>query len=283
MPAGSASRDIDFLCGLELGVGDLHFVEEDVASFLRNSSQGGVTHRSRLLVDFLEHEVLEAALFRHDRVPGDVLDLADDRLSVEVGELDAFRRNHGEVAIAQEEQVAGVIENRGHIGGYEIFVLTQSNHSRRAIACSHDFVGLIHGNHGHREYASQLTDGFANALFQRRTMTVGGLQEIFLDQVGNDFGVGLGRELVALFDQLSLQRNIVLDNAVVNDDDSSRAIAMRVSVFFGGTAVRRPASMANPVGAIERLKADDLFQVAQLALSPANLQTIAISADCDSG
>ena len=168
VPAGSASCDVDFLRGLEFGLGDFHLIEEDVAGFLRNASQRGVTNRARLLVDFLEHEVLEAALFRHDRVPGHMLHLADDRLSVEVGELHAFRRNHGQVAIAQEEQVASVIENRGNIGGDEVFVLAQADDGRRAIAGGHNFVRLIDRDHGQSENAGQLADRFADALFERR-------------------------------------------------------------------------------------------------------------------
>ena len=114
-------------------------------------------------------------------------------------------------------------------------------------------------------------------------MTVGGLQKIFLDQVRDHFGVGFGGELVALFNQLALQRNVVLDDAVVHDDDSPGAVAMGMRVFFRGPAMGGPAGVADAVGAIERLEADDLFQVAQLALGAANLQTFAIAAHCDSG
>jgi hypothetical protein len=60
----------------ELGFADLHFVEENLAGFLRDAAQRGVADGARLLIDFLEHEMLEAALFRHDRVPGDALRLA---------------------------------------------------------------------------------------------------------------------------------------------------------------------------------------------------------------
>ena len=102
--------------------------------------------------------------------------------------------------------------------------------------------------------------------------------EIFLDQVGDDFGVGFGDELVAFVDELSLQRQVVLDDAVVHHHDASGAIAMRMRVLFGGPAVRGPAGVADAVGAVERLQADGLFQVAQLAFGAANLQALAIAA-----
>ena len=134
-----------------------------MAGFLRNASQRGVAHGARLLVDFLEHEVLEAALFRHDRVPGHVLHLADDGLSVEVGELYAFWRDDGEVAVAEEEQVARVIQDRGHVGGDEVFVFAQTDDRRRAIARGNDLVRFIDRDHGQREDAGQLSDRLADA------------------------------------------------------------------------------------------------------------------------
>ncbi len=95
---------------------------------------------------------------------------------------------------------------------------------------------------------------------------------VLLDQVRDHFGVGLGGELVAFVDQLLLQADVVLDDAVVNDDDLAGAVAMGMRVFFRGTAMRGPAGVADAVGAVERLQADDLFQVAQLAFGAAHLQ-----------
>src|ERR1700685_269088 len=94
MPTGSASLDVDLLRRFELGLGDFHLVEEDVSGVLRDSSQRSVAHRARLLVDLLEHEMLEPTLLRGNWVPGDVLDLALNRLSVEVGDLYAFGRDY---------------------------------------------------------------------------------------------------------------------------------------------------------------------------------------------
>ena len=47
--------------------------------------------------------MLEPALFGHDRVPGNMLNLADDGLPIEVRELHALRCNYCEVAIGEEE------------------------------------------------------------------------------------------------------------------------------------------------------------------------------------
>ena len=59
--------------------------------------------------------MLEPALFRHDRVPSDVLNLSYDRLPVEIRELYAVRRNDRQIAVGKKEKIASVVENCGHI------------------------------------------------------------------------------------------------------------------------------------------------------------------------
>src|SRR5215510_5101754 len=49
------------------------------------------------------------------------------------------------------------------------------------------------------------------------------IAHLALDEVGNDFRVGLGRERVSLLAQFLLQLEVVLDDAVVHDDDTTRA------------------------------------------------------------
>src|SRR2546423_11604398 len=97
---------------------------------------------------------------------------------------------------------------------------------------------------------------------------------MLFDQVRNDFGIGLGYEAMIFFPQIVLQFQIVLDDAVMNDDDAATAIAMRVRVFFRGTAVRGPTGVTNAVGTIDRVVSQDLFEVAQLAFGSANLQLV---------
>ena len=106
--------------------------------------------------------------------------------------------------------------------------------------------------------------------------------EVFLDQMSDDFGISFGGELVAFFNQLFLQAEIVLNDAVVHDDDLAGAIAMRMSVFFRGTTVCSPASVADAVAAFERLEADGFFQVAQLAFGAADLQLVPVAGNGDS-
>ena len=79
-----------------------------------------------------------------------------------------------------------------------------------------------------------------------------------------------------------LQVEIVLDDAVVDDDDLAGAVAVRVGVLLGRTAVRRPARVADAVVARERIQRDDVFEVRQLAGAPAQLDR-AVVHDRDAG
>ena len=105
--------------GAELGVGDLHGLEEDVAGVERDAAEGGVADGARLLVDLLEHEVLVAGLLGLDGIPEDALDLQGQGLALEVGEGDAFAGEDGELAVGEEVDVAGVMQDAGNVGGEE--------------------------------------------------------------------------------------------------------------------------------------------------------------------
>src|SRR4249919_3675271 len=69
----------------------------------------------------------------------------------------------------------------------------------------------------------------------------------------------------------------------MNDDDLTRAVAVRVGVLFARTPVGGPASVADPVGAVEWLETDRFFQIAQLAFGAANLQPFPVAGHSDPG
>ncbi len=172
MPTGAAGGDVHLLQLAEIVFGDVHLVEEDLAGVERDAAQRGVANGAGLLVDFLQHEMLEAALFRHDRVPGDVLHLAGNGLAFEVAELHARRRDDGEVAIGEEEQVARVVEDRGHVAGDKVLILAQADDRGRPIARGDDLVGLVGRDDRDGEDAGQQLDRPAYRFFQQDGMSV---------------------------------------------------------------------------------------------------------------
>ncbi len=64
---------------------------------------------------------------------------------------------------------------------------------------------------------------------------------------------------------------------------SARAIAVRVRVLLGRSPVRRPARVADAVGAVERLQTNGLFQVTELALGAADVERVPLVHDRNPG
>src|SRR6185436_19454770 len=69
-----------------------------------------------------------------------------------------------------------------------------------------------------------------------------------------------GDEGVALLLELALQRQVVLDDAVVDDDDAAGAVAMRMRVLFGRPTVRRPSRVAEAVPAVDGIPGQDVLE-----------------------
>src|SRR4051812_31357479 len=86
---------------------------------------------------------------------------------------------------------------------------------------------------------------------------------------------------MAFFDELLLQLKIVFDDAVVNDNDFSRTVAVRMSVLFRWAPVRSPTCVADAIGSVEGLKPDSLSKIAKLAFGAAVLQPIPVTGDGD--
>lgn len=119
VPGGAAGGDGDLGGVADVVVGEVEVVDEDLAGIEGDAAEGGVADGAGLLVDLLEHEVLVAGFFGLDGVPGDALDLEGERVAFEVGEGDAFAGEHGEFAVGEEVDVAGVVEDSWDVGGEE--------------------------------------------------------------------------------------------------------------------------------------------------------------------
>ena len=229
--------------------------------------------------------MLVAAFFCLDRVPEDALRLAFDEVAVEVGELDAVEGEDGHFAVVEEDDVAGVMKNSGDVGGYEVFAFADADDDRWAEAGGDDLVRFERAEDAEGEGSGEALDGFSDCFFEGdgRSRCFGDHLNL-LDQVGDDLGVGFGDEDVALGGELALELEVVFDDAVVDDDDASGAIAVGVGVLFGGAAVGGPAGVADAVGAVERVLAQDFFYVLELAGGAADIELFfPFTADGDAG
>ena len=175
------------------------------------------------------------------------------------------------------------MQNARHVRCDKGLALAHADHHRRPRARHDDLVRLGRRKNAQRKGAGQQLHCPPHRILKLDWLArCLGIFLHLLDQVRNDLGVGLGNELVALADQLVLQLQVVLHNAVVHHHDSSRAVAMRMGILFRGSAMCGPAGMANAKGAFERVAMQHFFKVAQLPGSAANTQRGARwAADCN--
>ena len=160
-----------------------------------------------------------------------------------------------DLAVAEKEDVARVLQNRWNVRSDEKLAIAETDHDRRPLAHGDDRVRFVGVDDREGEDAAQLSDGGAHSLFERDV-----LFEVFLDQVGHDLGVGFGDEVVIALAQSLFELKIVFDDAVVNDDDAAGAVAMRMRVLFGRTAVCGPTRVADAVSAVEWTQPDRLLR-----------------------
>ncbi len=251
----------------EVGFRDAHFVEEHAAALEADAAEQGVFDGARLLKDFLEHEVLIAALFRHDGIPKNAGNGALDGFAVEIGQLNAAWSQHGDIAVIEEEHIPGVTKNRGNVGGDEELLVAESDDDGRTGAGGDNLVGIGAGNDTDRKDAPDLFKGGANGILELAV-------EMLFNQVSEDFGIGFRLEDVAFGGQLFAESEVVLDDTVVYDDDFAFTVAMRMGVLFGRAAVRGPAGVPDAIMAGNRIGANRFFKVPQFARGSSDFESL---------
>ena len=129
-----AARDDDDLVDLaQLVVGDPHLVELEPAVLVVPAEQR-VGDRPRLLEDLLAHEPVVAVLLRGGEVPVDVVAVALDGDAVEADHGDAVAGDRDDLVLPELQRLAGVLDERRHVGADEVLALAQADHQRRVTA-----------------------------------------------------------------------------------------------------------------------------------------------------
>ena len=106
--------------------------------------------------------------------------------------------------------------------------------------------GIVGRDEHQREQAAQVEQRTPHRVLETVVL------HLALDEMRDDLGVGLGDERVPFLLQLPLQIEVVLDDAVVDDDDAAGAVAVGMGVLFGRAAVGRPARVPDAVVPLER-------------------------------
>ncbi len=147
---------------------------------------------------------------------------------------------------------------------------------RRAAARADDMAGLIAAHDRDRVSAMK-----ALRRADDRTQQSGAFVHRLMDQVRDDFGIGVRIEAVAMRLELFAKRGVVLDDAVVDDRDAVVG-DVRMRVDRVRHAVRRPARVRDAGEAFDRRLLVKLLEIANLAGRADTRQAVAFE-DRDAG
>ena len=120
-----------------------------------------------------------------------------------------------DVAFFEEHEATRDRQQRGNVGGHEVFVDPEANDDRATFARQDNALGLSLAHHGQRVRAFELGDRGAHRLEQ---IFLRG--EMMMHAMRDHLGVGFRRELVAQLLQIRAQLFVVLDDAVVHDREA---------------------------------------------------------------
>ena len=168
------------------------------------------------------------------------------------------RVTHDPVAVFQIADRVGEGRQRDRVGAEIHLALAIADRERRAFARADQQILLAREQEGERKSAPQPRQRRGHRLDRRKPVL-----HLVGDEMRDDFGVGLGRELGALRFQLSAQLAEILDDAVVHDREPVGGV--RMGVVLGRPAVRCPAGVADADRAGERFARERCFEVLQLA------------------
>jgi hypothetical protein len=255
---GAAREDHDPAQVLDLLVGEPEALELELRAG-PDAVADRLAHRVGLLVDLLEHEGLVPALLGLLVVPLDRLDLLVLDRTVGVEEARTFRRDLDDLAVLDQLDAARLVEERRRRGREKHLALADADHERALVPCADQHVGVVVVDHDERVVTFELGVRRAHCLQEVAVV-------VALDEVRDDFGVGLGVDLVPFLLEGRPELAVVLDDPVQHDRDlAAGAAGQRMRVLLGDRAVRGPAGVAETVVRDRAVRAGGVDQVLQVA------------------
>ncbi len=127
MISRAAGNDINLVEGIEIVCIPFELIHDDGLAILSNALAHRVADSLRLLVDFLEHEVLIAALLSSFGIPVDFENLLRHRLAVAIRDLDSILRNDSKLTIVEDVRAARVRNDSWNIGSDEVLTFADTD------------------------------------------------------------------------------------------------------------------------------------------------------------
>src|SRR5581483_6178738 len=168
-------------------------------------------------------------------------------------EADARRRQLDDLPVTRVNDRSRLAQEGGDRRGEEVLPVAETDHERRLVAHAGEHIRLVVVDRNDREVALELRVDARKRLGEVAVV-------LLLEEMDDDFRVGLGGEGVAGRGELLAQLHVVLDDAVEDDREAARLAAgegMRVPLAHA--AVGRPAGVTEAVMrvGVVRLGGDD--------------------------
>ena len=231
MPRSAARHNHDALRIEKLFSVVNHGRERHVVALHIDASSHTVVQTLRLLEDFLQHEVVVAALLYLTEVDIHRLYLQLLFLAENAHYLKLFAQtNDSNVAILQIHHFVRIIDNRTGIRAYEEFILANAHYKRTLFAGSNNLAGvaLVHDSDGVGAY--HLMQRHLHGFEQRQIL----LDHDILHKLHENLSICVALELHAFRLKLRLDVGIVLDDAVMDDGKVVSARIVGVSISCRG-------------------------------------------------
>ena len=219
----------------------------------------GLAERFGLLVDLLEHEVLVAALLGGLGRPVDGRDRSFERAAPSTS---VMVTPHG-------RRSATSPSSRNTIWSVWARIAATSEARKLSPSARPTTSGTLWRAPTRRSPSPRCiaTIAYAPSVWRRAWRSASARSPVvgLLDQVGDRFGVGLGRQRVAARLQPVAELAEVLDDPVVDDRDLAGAVLVRMGVEVVRPAVGGPAGVGEADGGVRGAIGDGGLEVRQLA------------------
>ncbi len=250
VPARAAGREHDPVHPPQILRIEVQAAELGRGLILIEAAPHSVFDGLRLLEDLLEHVMLEAAAVRVAEIFFEEINRRRMRPRVAMRQLHPLRLERDDLVIGEIGDLLRKTDERTGIAGEKILLAPDSNHERTAESRTKEDVRQIAEEnrqpvcpfqHGHRMFDHSQAD----PLVERTCLLPHVFVELMGHQVGNRLGIGPRAKDVAQLLQLIAEGGVVLDHAVVHEDDFAVAANMRMRIDVRRRAVRGPPRMAD--------------------------------------
>ena len=217
-----------------------------------------IANRFRLLVNFLEHEMRIAALFRRFRRPRHLLHLLGNGKTVRAQDLHPIRLYDRDFPIGQDINPPRARDNRRDIRRDEIFTLAQPDDERIVLLRADNRVRMLAIQEKKRVRPRDIRQKFPH-----RFQEIARIQ--LFHQMRNHLGIRFRLEDMTLGKQHLLDFHVIFDDTVVDNHEMIVAIPVRMRILIARPSVRRPARVPDADMPRKRRRQKCRLQIRQTA------------------